>query len=500
MEKIFTRTTIAIAALATFSFTSVTAQPTITSFTPTSSCSNSSVIVTVNGTGFVGVTDVTFNGMSAASFTVLTSTQLTAQVPVGATSGPIKVIAPSGIGISANYFNIIASVTPTIQVSSLPVAVSGTITICPGTLVTFMATPVNGGPTPSYQWYNSSGAIPGATASTYSSSSLANGETIYCVITCYPDNITYCPSPAIATSNSFTIAYKATPGQPATITGPSTVCACQVGVTYTTTSSSPAADSYTWTVPGGTIVSGQSTNTITVSWGCTPGTYTISVSGINCGTLVGPARTKTVTVNPLVTPPALSIIDAAGGPMTINQYDTINFSGTINENVISKTGVWKVDGVPVTTTGSATNASYFLHPNPGAFSYIFSVCGVHTVSCEITFAGQPAPMQCYSPNVSISNALTYTVTCPTDVIQTDPEEINLFYPNPVTNELGIINSKFNTDIIEIFDLLGNLVLKKQIRIISNQTQYVDISQLPPGIYFVKAFTGTDFRVNKFIKQ
>jgi hypothetical protein len=45
--------------------------------------------VTITGSGFVGATSVTFNGVKA-SFTVKSGTEITAMVPGGAATGPIR--------------------------------------------------------------------------------------------------------------------------------------------------------------------------------------------------------------------------------------------------------------------------------------------------------------------------------------------------------------------------------------------------------------------------
>lgn len=81
----------------------------VASFTPTSGSVGSSV--TISGSGFSGATDVSFNGTSA-SFTVDNDGQITATVPVGATSGPITVFVGSCSGVSAASFTIVpATVT-----------------------------------------------------------------------------------------------------------------------------------------------------------------------------------------------------------------------------------------------------------------------------------------------------------------------------------------------------------------------------------------------------
>jgi hypothetical protein len=68
--------------------------PVINNFTPLSGTVGSTVII--NGSGFINVSSVKFNGTSA-SFTVNSSIQITATVPSGATSGNISVTTACGV-------------------------------------------------------------------------------------------------------------------------------------------------------------------------------------------------------------------------------------------------------------------------------------------------------------------------------------------------------------------------------------------------------------------
>jgi len=52
--------------------------------------------VQILGQGLTGTTAVTFNGIAAAKFTVVSDTYMTAVVPKGATSGPVVVTTPTG--------------------------------------------------------------------------------------------------------------------------------------------------------------------------------------------------------------------------------------------------------------------------------------------------------------------------------------------------------------------------------------------------------------------
>ncbi|MBO2008240.1 IPT/TIG domain-containing protein [Hymenobacter negativus] len=84
--------------------------PVITGYGPSLGPVGTSVMIT--GNYFVSVTQVTFNGMSA-SFVVNSSTQLTATVPAGATTGPLGVTTGSGTGVTTSVFTVLPSPTLT---------------------------------------------------------------------------------------------------------------------------------------------------------------------------------------------------------------------------------------------------------------------------------------------------------------------------------------------------------------------------------------------------
>jgi hypothetical protein len=123
-------------------------------------------------------------------------------------------------GITAGTVNIIYTITggcggtKTAQKSltvsanlpaSVAIAASPSGTICSGTSVTFTATPTNGGTTPSYQW-KLNGANVGTNSPTYTNATLANGNTVSCVMT----SSATCASGSPATSNVITATVNAT--------------------------------------------------------------------------------------------------------------------------------------------------------------------------------------------------------------------------------------------------------------------------------------------------
>jgi hypothetical protein len=118
--------------------------PAITTFSPTSGPVGTSV--TINGSDLGGATDVEFNGTDAASFTVNSSTKITAAVATGTTSGTISITTPDGTATSAGNFTVtlppppkVKSFSPTKSVTGTTVTIGG-LNFTGATAVTFNGT------------------------------------------------------------------------------------------------------------------------------------------------------------------------------------------------------------------------------------------------------------------------------------------------------------------------------------------------------------------------
>jgi hypothetical protein len=109
----------------------VIGSPTLTSFSPASG--GTGVEVTITGTNFISVNNIKYNAttVSAANYTVVSSTQIKAKVPSGASSGKISITTPSGTGMSGANFTVLAP--PTIASFSPANGAQGSNVIITGT-------------------------------------------------------------------------------------------------------------------------------------------------------------------------------------------------------------------------------------------------------------------------------------------------------------------------------------------------------------------------------
>src|SRR5438445_11342194 len=101
--------------------------PAIQSFAPASASQGTTV--TITGVNFTGVSSVTFNSVRATSFTVNSSSSISAVVPAGVTTGRIKVSSPAGSATSDQIFTgtspAITSFSPTSGKVGISVVLTG---------------------------------------------------------------------------------------------------------------------------------------------------------------------------------------------------------------------------------------------------------------------------------------------------------------------------------------------------------------------------------------
>ena len=187
------------------------------------------------------------------------------------------------------------TINPSQPVSVTIVSSDADNIICAGDAITFTATPTNGGTTPAYQWRVNGLNVPGANASTFTSSTLANGAVVQVVLT---SNATPCATDNPAPSNNISVTVNPIPSAPTAGNG-GAVC---VGGTINLTASSIAGASYSWTGPNGFTSTSQNP-TITGATAAMAGTYSVTATVNGC---TSPAATTTVTVNTIPATPGAS--------------------------------------------------------------------------------------------------------------------------------------------------------------------------------------------------
>jgi hypothetical protein len=322
--------------------------------------------------------------------------------------------------------------------------------ICTGASITFTAAPTNGGTTPNYQWYVNGNVVSGATSSTYTTSTLTNGSSVYCIMTSSDGTVSNNP----ATSNTITVTVTAPVAPSLTISGDNTICSGASTTFYTAASNGGSAPTYQWSVNGANVGSNNSTYTSSALTNGSTITCILTSSSTCVTTSSATSNTLTMTVT---SSPSAATIAYSGGVLTSS-------SSTGNQ--------WYLNGNAIS---GATSQSYTPTQN-----------GNYTV--VVTSNGCPS---------AASNA--YTVT------GLGIEELNVYqlsvYPNPSQGEFSV---SFNASIteaytIKVYDEVGRLVYNENIE--NQNGQYikeVKLGEVASGIYNVTLSNGSNEVTRKVV--
>jgi len=278
------------------------------------------------------------------------------------------------------------TVTPTISASTSIFLSSGTNPACSGSPVTFSASAVNGGVSPSYQW-KINGINTGANSPAFSTSALGSGASITCVVT---SNAT-CPNPLspISAAISMTINSSA----PASVTtslisGINPMCNGSFAAFQAAVANGGPAPVYQWQVNGlnvGTTSATYTSNTITngAIVTCNITSNAICVSS-NTATSSG----ITMTVSSSLTPSIGVTMVTGNNPLCSGA--SASFSASTLNIGLSPTYQWQINGISL-----GINSPSF---NPGAFN-------TNSIVTCIVISG----LSCASPTSAASVPITVTV-------------------------------------------------------------------------------------------
>jgi len=210
----------------------------------------------------------------------------------------------------------------------------------------------------------------------------------------------------------------------------------------------------------------------------TAGNYTAIGNNPSTTCSVNMNGTETVTIDPQVPnvpadPQGPTIVHSGGTPTTDYTTTGGTYATTYSWN-LTPTDAGTIAGI--TNTGIATWNNSFI-----GTAYV-KVQGVN--SCG---------------GGSFSNELTITVDNADGIPEASRQKVLNIYPNPAKDNLNIISGKKLQVDVQMFNSLGSVVISKQKMNISG-TYKLDISQLNPGVYFIR-ITGNEIQeIQKVIIQ
>ncbi|WP_152559906.1 gliding motility-associated C-terminal domain-containing protein [Hymenobacter sp. IS2118] len=161
---------------------------------------------------------------------------------------------------------------------------------------------------------------------------------------------------------------------PTAIDGPATVCDPATVRTYTATG--PSAASYSWRVRGGTIASGQGTNTVRVTWAGANTTGTLVLNGVSARGCPTDSVVKGVDIRPL---PALRV--TATTPTVCRG----NATTLAVEGIPGLTYVWSGGGQ------SSTQTTLTVSPTATTTYTVVGTDGTCTTTASFTVTVTPPP-------------------------------------------------------------------------------------------------------------
>ncbi len=214
------------------------------------------------------------------------------------------------------------------------VSIAGNNSICPGTTVTFNATPTNGGSTPAYEWFIGANSV--GTGNTFTSSALNNGDQLYVEMA----SSLACANPSDVTSSTVSISVSA----PAAASFTSTEAGGEV--TFTNSSTGAGSLTYAWDFGD----SNTSTVPNPVHTYASNGTYSVTLTVTDdCGTATESSSVVILTIS-INNQTAKNKVTVYPNPSN----GIININTTQNATVVVYNAIGSVVSSSVTNNNSLT--------------------------------------------------------------------------------------------------------------------------------------------------
>jgi len=307
----------------TISITNITTPAITASASATTICAGTSITLTASPTN--GGTAPTYQWKKGGS--IISSATNATYTTTTATNNDSYTVTMTSNATCTSAASVTSSAVVITVSTFLTAAISITVTpsnsIYSGQSVTFSASYSNGGSSPTFQWKKGGTPISGETNSSYTTTSLSNNS----VISATMMSNASCVTTSQVSSNSITMTVNANPIFDTNLTGPTSVNTNQTGVGYSVTNQ--PGMTYNWSIPSGaSILSGQGTNSIVVSFGNTSGDISLlETNPINQSTTITSIITVGTTTDVNV---QINTITPRIYPVPCSGSVTIELSGNTN--------------------------------------------------------------------------------------------------------------------------------------------------------------------------
>lgn len=261
-----------------------------------------------------------------------------------ANGNTVRVILSSNarcVSPTTKISNVIAATITPLVTPAVNIVPSPAGAICAGTNVTFTATPVNGGATPSYQW-QVNGINVGTNSNTFSSSSLTNGNQVKVTLTSNAN----CAVPTTVASNiiNMTVNPVLIPNVTIGVLPAGPICG-GANVTFTATpTNGGAAPNYQWKING----TNAGTNSSTFSSATLQNSDVVTVILTSNALCVSPAQDTSNVITMTVWPnviPAVAIASAPAGAICAGT--NVTFSANVVNGGTNPSYQWTLNGINV---------------------------------------------------------------------------------------------------------------------------------------------------------
>ena len=195
-----------------------------------------------------------------------------------------------------------------------------------------------------------------------------------------------------------------------------------------------------------------------------------------------------------------SVSNLCAGTYTVTVTDSLGI--TISDTVVI------TEPPPIVVTDTTTNASCSICTNGTAtanasggtppLSYEWSN-GATTNTIDSLVPGTYTVTVTDANNCEIADTVTVSFDVGVQQLIVDNEQL-IIYPNPVGEQLTMVNGGLTINTIEITDLVGRVVLKQSVTPAVKSIE-LNVSAINSGVYFVKVYsTQGDRSVKKIVKE